>query len=88
MLRITCVASDGEQRTVKVEGRIAGEYVLELSRVARAALEKGSRIALDLSQVEFVDYGGVALLRSLRVRGVTLVECSSFISSLVDGGTE
>ena len=88
MLRITCVASDKEPRTVKVEGRIAGEYVLELSRVARAAMEKSSRIALDLSQVEFVDHGGVALLRSLRERGVTFVNCSSFVSSLVDGGIE
>jgi ABC-type transporter Mla MlaB component len=88
VLRITCVASDDEPRTVKVEGRIAGEYVLELSRVARAAMANSSRIALDLSQVEFVDHGGVALLRSLRDRGVIFVDCSSFISSLVDGGTE
>ena len=88
MLRITCVASDSEARTVKVEGRIAGEYVLELSRVARVAMEKSPRIVLDMSQVEFVDHAGAALLRSLRDGGVTFVDCSSFISSLINGGAE
>jgi anti-anti-sigma regulatory factor len=88
VLRITCVASDSDARTVKVEGRIAGEYVHELSRVACVALEKNSRIALDMSQVEFVDHAGAALLRSLRDRGVTFVDCSSFISSLMDGGAK
>ena len=88
MLRITCMGSEAVARTVKVEGRISGEYVAELSRVASEALETAPHILLDLSDVTFVDQDGAALLRTLRRRGVELVDCSSFVLSLVNGGTE
>jgi anti-anti-sigma regulatory factor len=87
VLRITeRTASRGEVRTIKVEGRLAGAWAHELSRVTTAALAEGYGLSLDLADVTFVDATGVRLLRSLRARGVELVSCSSFVLTLLNGG--
>jgi anti-anti-sigma regulatory factor len=79
-------APQGELKTIRVEGRIAGRWVQELSRVTSAALAEGHGLALDLGDVTFVDATGVHLLRSLRGRGVELVPCSSFVLTVLNGG--
>jgi anti-anti-sigma factor len=88
LLRITCTAPSGETGTVRVEGRITGEYVPELSRAVTQALSGAPRVVLDMADVTFIDQAGVALLRRLRRQGVELVECSSFISTLVNGAAQ
>jgi anti-anti-sigma regulatory factor len=85
MLRITSSRTD-TTATLKVEGRIAAEWVGELSRAATAA-EHNRRVVLDLEEVTFVDADGASLLRALRDRGVALAGCSAFVSSLIDGGS-
>ena len=72
--------------TLKVEGRLAGQWVDELSRAATSARAEASRVVLDLAQVTFVDADGINLLRALRDGGVALTDCSSFVSSLIDDG--
>jgi anti-anti-sigma regulatory factor len=86
MLRITSNRTDTTD-TLKVEGRIAGQWVGELSKAAAAAVETRS-VVLDLGEVTFVDADGASLLRTLRDRGVALAECSAFVSSLIDGGSQ
>ena len=85
MLRITSYRTD-TTATLKVEGRIAGEWVGELSKAATTA-EETSRVVLDLGGVTYVDADGASLLRALRNRGFALAECSAFVSSLIDGGS-
>ena len=87
MLRITPTRVAGVD-TLKVEGRLAGQWVEELSRAAAAASAGAPRVVLDLAQVTFVDADGITLLRALRDDGVALADCSSFVSSLIDGGLQ
>lgn len=85
MLRITTTRS-ADAGTLKVEGRLAGLWVRELSRAATAARAERPRVVLDLGEVTFVDSEGIALLRALREGGIALAGCSSFVASLIDGG--
>jgi anti-anti-sigma regulatory factor len=88
VLRITPTRVEGVD-TLKVEGRLAGQWVEELARAAASARAAAPRVVLDLAQVTFVDADGIVLLRALRDGGVALTDCSSFVSRLIDdGGTQ
>lgn len=84
MLRITSTRS-GTTGRLKVEGRLAGEWVGELSKAAAAAEAAASHVVVDLADVTFVDADGASLLRTLRGRGVSLADCSLFVTGLIDG---
>jgi anti-anti-sigma regulatory factor len=85
MLRITATRTT-DAGTLKVEGRLAGLWVDELSRAAAAARADAARVVLDLGDVTFVDAEGIALLRTLRDGGIALNGCSNFVARLIDGG--
>ena len=84
VLRITSTRTETAS-TLKVEGRLTGQWVDELSRATAAAVAGGRRVVLDLADVTFVDAEGIALLRELRAGGFALADCSSFVSGLIDG---
>jgi anti-anti-sigma regulatory factor len=65
---------------VRLEGRVVGPWVAELRRSCEAVLATGVRLALDLSDVWFMDRDGVELLRSLRCRDVVVLNCSPFVA--------
>jgi len=82
VLRITRLRED-QATCLRLEGKLVGPWV----NVAREACEQeASRsrpIALDLSEVTFVDAEGLSLLRALRASGVELRECSNFVAELL-----
>jgi len=81
MLRVTVVESSSEAVRLRVEGRVASGWVEELRRSCEVqALSDGIRLILDLADVSFVDADGVELLKELRVRCVTLLNPSPFVS--------
>jgi anti-anti-sigma regulatory factor len=84
VLKITAASTNGGT-TLRVEGRVAGEWVDELSR-AIAGVDRDASITLDLAQVTFVDAIGAVLLRSVAARGVALTGSSDFVSGLIHGG--
>ena len=84
MLKITT----NEDASLRVEGRLAGDWVGELARVADVALADRGRVEVNVAGVTFADPEGVALLRDLRTRGAVVTDCSSFVSSLLDGGSQ
>ena len=81
MLRISHVTGDHSTSTLKVEGKIVGPWVDELSRAC--AEDSPKRLSLDLSQVTFVDAAGVEMLRQLLQRGVTLAASSGLVAALL-----
>ena len=87
MLRITTIPSGKGTQRLRVEGRLAGEFVTELSRATYGALAMARTVRLDLADVTFVDQTGVELLRSLHATGVDLIDCSPFVQSLITGGS-
>ena len=84
MLKITTTPSQ-RGTTLRLEGRIVGDWVGELSRAVAAARPAANPIALDLSGVTFVDASGAVFLRSAAASGIGLANPSEFISDLIRG---
>jgi anti-anti-sigma regulatory factor len=83
MLRITEITDGGPGVLLKVEGKLRGPWVEELSRVC-SELSRGEcrGIRLDLSAVTFLDEAGIRLLRAL-MRGGSAVTASGFVAELL-----
>ena len=83
MLRITAEkTADGVER-FRLEGRLTGAYVDEVSRVVDPFLDRPRRVSLDLRGVTFVDGVGAQLLRGLVTRNVEVHGCSAFVAHLL-----
>jgi ABC-type transporter Mla MlaB component len=78
MLKISQNGPANQTVTLRVEGRIVGPWVAALQHSCEEVLMNGQALNLHLADVEFMDPPGVALLSSLRSRGVALLECSPF----------
>ena len=69
-----------EQRVVlRISGRIQGEDL----DVLRNALEDGSVVALDLTEVELADRDAVTLLARTERNGIELRHCPAYIREWV-----
>jgi len=79
MLRITPTERGKHHTTLRLEGRVAGPWVAELSEACEEVLGDGQALALNLAEVSFLDPAGVTLLMKVRSRGVELTECSPFV---------
>ncbi|MDA2932798.1 STAS domain-containing protein [Acidobacteria bacterium AH-259-D05] len=84
MLKITIIASDEETVTLRLEGRIVGEWVHELRRECEKNLKERRRVILDLSGVTFGDHQGIKVLKALTGDGVQFTGCSLFLSALLE----
>ena len=83
MLRITHDHAHDLDSTIRLEGKLLGPWVMELARSCDELLRTPGSLRLDLSAVTFVDGAGVALLRDLLGRGVTLAACSGLVAELL-----
>ena len=83
MLKIVLIETARETSTLRLEGRVIGPWVEELRRSCEPVLARGAKLALDLSDVSFVDRDGVELFRSLQNRQVALLNCSGFVAELL-----
>ena len=59
---------------------MAGPWVAELRMACDKALVEGRPLELDLAGVSFVDAVGVVLLTHFKSRGISLVDCSPFVT--------
>lgn len=88
MLKITVIAETDETVTLKLEGRITGEWVSEVQRECEMWLAQGRKAVLDLSGIVFVDEQGVEKLKALKRNGVNLIGSSLFLSRLLEEDRE
>ncbi len=79
MLKISQAGKADHSVTLKLEGRVVGPWVGELRQVCETLLAEGRALKLDLADVTFVDFDGVAVLTGFKTRGVTLKDCSPFV---------
>ena len=86
MLRLTRIASTHRTQTIKIEGKLLGPWVDEVSKSCGADTDPSRRINLDLSALAFVDAAGERLLRDLIARGIEVVACSSYVAELLRTG--
>jgi ABC-type transporter Mla MlaB component len=83
MLRITRTNDHDSVWTLRLEGKLRGPWVPEFARSYEELQCSPDHLRLDLSAVTFVDGPGVALLRDLLARGVTLSACSGLVAELL-----
>ena len=83
MLRIT-VHKDTSQIALKLEGRVAGEWVDELERVWLAEADLSKLIKVDLTGVTFVDEEGKKLLGRMFERGSNLYATDCMNRSIIE----
>ncbi len=76
MLKITR-AANGEV-VIKLSGRMDAENVHELETLVREG-EEGSRIVLDLSDLNLVDQNAVSFLKRCEADNITLKNCPAYI---------
>lgn len=79
MLKISQAGKATRPVTLKLEGRVVGPWVGELSQVCETLLTEGRALKLDLADVTFADADGVAVLAGFKSRGIALVNCSPFV---------
>lgn len=79
MLKIS-ESSESGQATLQLAGRLAGEWVHELKTACEGARAEHRRVLLDLSDVTFVDRVGAVLIRDLQRQGISLINCSPFVT--------
>lgn len=82
MLRINTRVCDCSKR-LELEGRLTTAYLPELERVVAEARGRCPLVILDLSELTFLDDGGVRLLRELQGEKVRIHGCSSFVAQLL-----
>ena len=86
MLKISSTDSGNHLVTLRLEGRIAEPWTSELRKNCEQLLLEKKAIRLDMAEVTFTDRAGLQLLRDLRSRGVSLVECSPFTEEQMKAG--
>lgn len=82
MLRIARTTNDRNTR-LTLEGKLVGPWVEECRSAWNEAQAAGGEVSLDLSDVTFVDQGGLRLLRQLVAAGVRVPACSNFVAELL-----
>jgi len=86
VLRITKVAEDSSTVTMKLEGKLASDWVPLLEGECLTCLKGKRKVLLDFSEVNFVDGRGVELLSKLAGEGIKVVDCDELIKELLEGG--
>jgi anti-anti-sigma regulatory factor len=68
--------SDGAGTKIRPIGRMQAEHLAELETQIR---ESGSKIVIDMEEVDLVDVQAVRFLGACEAQGITLINCSPYI---------
>ena len=86
VLRITKVAEDSSTVTMKLEGKLASDWVPLLEGECLTCLKEDRKVLLDFSEVTFVDGRGAEMVNKLAGEGIKVVDCCALIKELLEGG--
>ena len=84
MLKITRVVLSRQETTLRLDGRVAGQWVGLLSDSAESALIDGLKLTIDLKNISFIDCEGIALLKRLIERGANPVNAPLFVTEQIN----
>ena len=79
MLKITSTVLSPYEIALRLDGRVAGQWVALLRESAESALAEGVKLTIDLQNISYIDCEGIAVLRSLIDRGVDPINAPLFI---------
>jgi len=83
MLRLTRTSLGTSEVVLKAEGQIVGDWVALLESECRELLATERRVALDLSDVSYLDSQAVRILRELTRGSLGLVNCPPLVEELL-----
>ncbi|HKX33605.1 MAG TPA: hypothetical protein VJ302_38355 [Blastocatellia bacterium] len=83
MLRIMEEKAGDNSTTLRLDGRIAGQWVGLLRTTCDQALQGDRRLTIDLGGVSFADREGVQMLQRLQQLPVTLINSSPFLQEQI-----
>ena len=84
MLKITTVRESPERLTVSLCGQFTAEYVPELQRALAPENTGEGKIALDLSNVTFVDRDAMVFLCGAKSRNVAIENIPSYVTRWIE----
>ena len=67
---------EGPGTTIRLIGRVQVEHLAELEKQIR---ESGSKVAIDLEEVDLIDVDVVRFLGICEAQGITLFNCAPYI---------
>ncbi len=67
---------EGPGTTIRLIGRVQAEHLAELEKQIR---ESGSKVVIDLEEVDLVDVDVVRFLGICEAQGITLFNCAPYI---------
>jgi len=79
MLKITRAVLSKKETTLRLDGRITGQWVGLLQESAQSVLDEEVTLSVDLKNICFIDCEGIALLRSLLDQGAYVVNAPLFV---------
>jgi ABC-type transporter Mla MlaB component len=83
MLKITRAVRSNQETTLRLDGRVAGQWVALLRDSAESALQEGLKLSIDLRNISFIDCEGIVLLKGLIERGVDPVNAPLFVNEQI-----
>lgn len=88
VLRIWQTEEGASRVALRLEGRFGGLWVGELERLCQDLFAEGKDIALDLSDVGFIDERGVGFIRLVSSGGATVTSMSPFVAARLQESPE
>ena len=85
VLRITKIRETLSSATLRVEGRVASEWVSVLEAESLRWLGEKRTVVLDFSDVSFIDGRGVETLRRIHSKHLRIVNCPPLLAELLNG---
>ena len=79
MLKITSTVLSPHEIALRLDGRVAGQWVALLRDSAESALAEGVKLTIDLQNISYIDCEGIAVLRGLIDRGVDPINAPLFV---------
>ncbi len=83
MLRITITETQSGGRTLQLSGNISDVWVAELRNCCEASLKQSTELAIDLAEVQYVDFAGLDLLCELRGRNVAVARWTPLVAEFL-----
>ena len=79
MLKITSTQEDDKSFKVSLCGKLTKEYLPEVERTLASVDDASQSVALDLSNVTFVDREAMVFLCSAKSRKIAIENCPSYV---------
>lgn len=86
LLRITRILENGSPVTLRLQGKIVGEWVTLLEQECRTTIQREERVVLDFGEVTYIDPRGLGMIWNLPMRRVTIINAPTFIGDLMRAG--